>query len=130
MVKITHSKINFNACYQKILCEEVGAVCSFFGNVRQGDYTKPLEYIFYESYERAAKRELEKIAQNLKIEFFLKKIIIVHRLGKLLPKETSLLVLAASSHRTESFAACKKAIVEIKKIVPIWKKEVFTNLHP
>lgn len=127
MVKITYAKIDFKACYQQVVCEEAGAICCFFGNVRQGDYSEPLEYIFYESYEKAAKKELQKIVQEMKKEFSIQKIFIIHRLGKLLPKETSLLVLVASSHRKESFQACEKIIKEIKKTVPIWKKEVLKN---
>lgn len=127
MVKITYSKIDFTDYYQQVNCEQAGAICAFFGNVRQGDCSKQLEYIFYEAYEKAAKKELQKIIEQIKTQFPVKKIIIVHRLGKVLPSQSSLLVLVACPHRKESFEACAAIIEEIKKVVPIWKKEVFEN---
>jgi molybdopterin synthase catalytic subunit len=127
MIKITHKEIDFANYYQQINHEQCGAICAFFGNVRQGDFSEKIEYIFYDSYEKAAKKELQNITEQIKTQFPIKKVIIVHRLGKVLPSQTSLLVLVSAPHRKESFAACEKIIEKIKEVVPIWKKEVFKN---
>ena len=127
MVELTHSPIDFTYCYEQVNCSESGAICIFSGNVRQGDCTQRLLYILYEAYEKAAKSELNKIIQEIKKRFPIKKIFITHRIGKVLPKECSLLVLVASPHRKESFIACELIITNIKNSVPIWKKEVFEN---
>ena len=127
MVELLHQKIPFFYYYQQVSCDRAGAIFVFFGNVRQGDKKVDLSYIFYESYEKATLKELEKIAQEQKKKFSLKNVCIVHRLGKVLPCESSLLVLVSSIHRKNGFLACDCIVKQIKEVVPIWKKEVFAD---
>ena len=65
----------------------------------------------------------EKVLANYKV----REIAIVHRLGRLEIGETSVLIVVASAHRAAAFDACRFAIDTLKRTVPIWKKEHFTD---
>jgi molybdopterin synthase catalytic subunit len=74
-----------------------------------------------------ALKKLEEICSRAKTEFAIRDIAIVHRLGHLDIGECSAVIIVASAHRGPAFDACRFAIDTIKKIVPIWKKEVFED---
>ena len=63
----------------------------------------------------------------LKINFHQKMALIIHRLGTVYPSEISMVLIVTSSHRKESFEAAEFFVDELKKSVPIWKKEFFQD---
>jgi molybdopterin synthase catalytic subunit len=65
----------------------------------------------------------EKVLANYKA----RQVVIIHRLGRLEIGETSVLIVVASAHRAAAFDACRFTIDSLKKTVPIWKKEYFTD---
>jgi molybdopterin synthase catalytic subunit len=50
-----------------------------------------------------------------------------HRIGVLPIGEAAVAIAAASGHRDEAFAACRYVIEEVKRRVPIWKRELFAD---
>ena len=60
-------------------------------------------------------------------KFGVRDVALVHRLGRLVVGETSVLVVVASAHRGAAFEACRWLIDTLKKTVPIWKKEYFVD---
>jgi MoaE-MoaD fusion protein len=95
------------------------------GFVRQ--YTKGKEtlYLEYEAYEPMALKEMEKLIYSAKGEFAVEHIAIVHRLGRMEIGETSVVISVAAPHRRAAFEACEWLIKELKRTVPIWKKEYY-----
>ncbi len=76
-----------------------------------------------------ARKELERIEEAARLRWPAVRIRIVHRVGLLQVGETSVLIAASSPHRAEGFESLRFAIEEIKKSVPIWKKEIYEVGH-
>lgn len=85
------------------------------------------KYLVYEAYEPMAIKEMEKLIAAAKEQFAISHVGIVHRTGKLEIGETSVVISVAAPHRRPAFEACEWLIKELKRTVPIWKKEVYAD---
>ena len=74
-----------------------------------------------------ALKEMQKLIEQAKRDFQISNVGIVHRLGRLEIGETSVVISVAAPHRRAAFAACEWLISELKRTVPIWKKEVYAD---
>jgi molybdopterin synthase catalytic subunit len=72
-----------------------------------------------------AERELKRIGDDAQSKWPLCRMAIVHRIGPVEITQASVMIAVSSAHRDAAFAACRFAIEEIKKTVPIWKKELY-----
>lgn len=106
---------------------EDGAVVVFEGVVRNNSRGRATAYLEYECYEEMALAQMRTIGQEIAAEFLLGRIGILHRLGRLEIGEASVAVVATAPHRRAAFAAALAGIDRLKREVPIWKKEVFTD---
>ena len=106
---------------------EDGAVAVFEGIVRNHSRNRRTLYLEYEAYEGMALRQLEQLAEGALVQFAIREVAVVHRLGRLKIGETSVLIVVASAHRGAAFDACRWLIDTLKKSVPIWKKEYFED---
>ncbi len=106
---------------------ETGAEVSFEGIVRKTESGKELAHLFYDSDEKLAGSEMNKILEEAKEKFKLIDAVAVHRVGIVKPGEISLYVAVYSSHRREGFEACSHIVEEIKARLPIWKKDHFID---
>ncbi|MFY9854350.1 MAG: molybdenum cofactor biosynthesis protein MoaE [Terracidiphilus sp.] len=106
---------------------EDGAVVVFDGTVRNHSRGRPTLYLDYEAYEEMAARQMNELAHEARIQFGVRHVTMVHRLGRLQVGETSVLIVVASEHRAQAFEACRWLIDTLKKTVPIWKKETFQD---
>jgi len=97
-----------------------GALVVFDGIVRDDDITG----IELEAYNDVAKQELEKIARDARHQFNLLHVDIIHRIGCLAVGENILIIVVAAGHRHQAYAGSRYILEEIKKGVPIWKKEL------
>jgi molybdopterin synthase catalytic subunit len=97
-----------------------GAVVVFDGVVRGDDITE----MELEAYEDVAMQELEKIAKDATKQFRLLHVDIIHRIGRFSVGENILIIVVSARHRSEAYAGSRYIIEEIKKGVPIWKKEL------
>ena len=104
-----------------------GAVVVFDGIVRNHSRGRQTLHLHYEAYEEMAAKQLEELARNARDRFGVRHVTIVHRLGRLLIGETSVLIVVASAHRAQAFEASRWLIDTLKKTVPIWKKETFVD---
>jgi molybdopterin synthase catalytic subunit len=98
---------------------ETGAVASFLGLARR-DGGGGLEL---EAYPGFTESEIGKIAALASQRFALQDVAIVHRIGRIPPGETIVLVLTAAAHRREAFEACDFLMDYLKSRAPFWKKE-------
>jgi len=105
----------------------LGGTVVFLGSVRQGGADGPVTAIEYSAHEEMAAAELERIIGEARGRWTACRVEVQHRLGLIPAGEASIAVVVASPHRAESFEACRFAIEEIKKRLPIWKKEIFQD---
>ena len=105
----------------------MGAVVSFTGTVRDNSLGKDVSGLTYEAYPAAAEKMLARVADEIAEQWGLRRVAIVHRVGHLPPGAASVVIAVAAPHRHEAFEACEYVIVRLKEIVPIWKKEFYTD---
>lgn len=106
---------------------EDGAVVVFDGIVRNNSRGRQTLYLDYEAYEEMATKQMNELAHEAITRFSVRNIAIIHRLGRLNVGETSVLIIVASAHRRQAYEASRWLIDTVKKTVPIWKKEMFTD---
>ncbi len=104
-----------------------GAVCVFDGIVRDNTRGRQTLHLDYEAYEEMALRQLHLLRSEAIEHYGVREVAILHRLGRLLVGETSVLIVVASAHRGPAFEACRWVIDTLKKTVPIWKREQFAD---
>ena len=127
MIEITEQQLDREKITNLVRRDSNGAVVTFLGNTRDNFEGKDVIRLEYEAYVKMAVKKLEEIRQEMMQEFGIEDIAIAHRIGVVDIGETSLVVAVASPHRTEAFQACHKVVDRVKEIVPIWKKEVYTD---
>ncbi len=106
---------------------EAGAVVVFDGIVRNNTRGRRTLFLDYASYEAMALSQMQALAREAQFRFGVRRVALVHRLGRLQIGETSVLIVVASAHRAQAFEACRWMIDTLKKTVPIWKKEWFED---
>ncbi|HEY6412422.1 MAG TPA: molybdenum cofactor biosynthesis protein MoaE [Edaphobacter sp.] len=104
-----------------------GAVCVFDGIVRDNTRGRRTLHLDYEAYREMALAQMRGLAEEAVAKFGVRDVAVVHRLGRLVVGETSVLIVVASAHRGAAFDACRWLIDTLKKTVPIWKKEQFVD---
>lgn len=104
-----------------------GAVVTFVGAVRQENEGRPVDYLEYEAYPGMAEAKMAEIGREIGQRWGVERIAIAHKLGRCEVGEPSIVIAVASGHRREAFEACHYAIDRVKEIVPIWKREVWSD---
>jgi len=120
MIAIQTGDVDIGSLIAAAKKQGTGAVVVFDGVVRDDEITE----MELEAYEDIALQELEKIARDAKDQFRLLHVDIIHRIGRLLVGANILIIVVSAGHRTEAYAGSRYIIEEIKKGVPIWKKEL------
>lgn len=126
-VAITRERIDATTLMQEIKRGADGAVCAFDGIVRDNTRGRRTLHLDYEAYEEMALNQMRALAAQAVVQFGVRDVLLVHRLGRLMVGETSVLIVVASAHRGVAFDACRWLIDTLKKTVPIWKKEQFED---
>ena len=127
MFEIVQDILDVRTLAQTVAGESDGAIATFSGIVRGTNRGKKVLFLEYEAYPEMAVKMMERIGEEVKATWGLESLRIQHRVGRLNVGETSVVVVVSSPHRDDSFAACQYAINRLKRIVPIWKKEVFED---
>jgi MoaE-MoaD fusion protein len=108
-------------------CGEDGAVVVFDGVVRNNTRGRQTLYLDYEAYEEMAAKQMRELAAEARTRFGVRHVTMIHRLGRLMVGETSVLIIVASAHRGLAYEASRWLIDTLKKTVPIWKRETFVD---
>lgn len=125
--ELTTEPIDITSVARRVVPPECGATVTLDGYVRQFTKGRETLQLVYEAYEPMAVKEMQKLVEQAKREFEISNVGIIHRLGKLEIGETSVVISVAAPHRRAAFAACEWLIKELKRTVPIWKKEVYAD---
>ncbi len=100
-----------------------GATATFHGKVRNHNDGKNVLRLEYQAFSSMAETEGHAVCQEAADHFGLTHAQAVHRTGILEIGETALLVAVAAPHREAAFAGCQWIVEEIKRRLPVWKKE-------
>src|SRR5437588_4671882 len=125
--ELTTDPIDLGAVARRVVLPECGATVTLDGYAREWTSGRRTLYLIYEAYEPMALREMKRLGQQVHEKFNIAHIGIVHRTGRLEIGETSVVISVSAPHRHAAFEACEWAIGELKRTVPIWKKEVFED---
>jgi molybdopterin synthase catalytic subunit len=123
MVRLVHETIDTAAALAAVASDAAGANVLFVGTTRgitDGFVTRSLEY---EAHEPMARGELERLRDEAIARFGLADCVIVHRLGMVPVGEASVAIAASAPHRREAFAAAEWLMEQVKRVVPVWKRE-------
>jgi len=125
MFRVTDKPIELQELVNYVSDAEAGAIATFIGTTRNNNEGRKVIALDYDGYPEMAEKELRRIGEDAKTKWPICKMAIVHRLGPVQITEASVIIAVSAGHRDAAFAACRFAIEEIKKTVPIWKKEVY-----
>ena len=128
MFAIVEEPLDVGALIGNALRPECGAIATFVGTTRIDESEgASVEYLEYEAYRPMADRKLEEIGAEIRDRWHVGHVAIVHRVGRVDPGEASVAIVVAAARRGPAFEASRYAIERIKEIVPIWKREVWSD---
>jgi len=125
--ELTTDPIDVATVARRIVLPQCGATVTLDGYAREWTKGRRTLYLVYEAYAAMAISEMKRLGAQVHEQFDIAHIGIVHRTGPLEIGETSVVISVGAPHRRAAFAACEWAIRELKRTVPIWKKEVFAD---
>ena len=127
MFAITREPIDTARWTERIEDPAAGAVATFEGRVRNHADGRAVRALSYEAYDALAVKEGERILAEARERFDVVAVACVHRAGPLAIGDRAVWVGASAAHRADAFAACRYVIDEVKRRVPIWKKEFYAD---
>ena len=137
MCLLTKRKIILEELLHTVRSKRYGGIALFLGVVRNRSedlshrkHFQRVVHLEYSTYDKMALKKMKEIENKILQKWGKKgigKVAMVHRLGKLSVGEISVGVAVSAVHRRESLESCRYAIEQIKKSVPIFKKEFFSN---
>ncbi|HMP76786.1 MAG TPA: molybdenum cofactor biosynthesis protein MoaE [Kiritimatiellia bacterium] len=123
MFRLTNQPIDAEALRRELVSPDGGALVEFTGTVRDHNAQRNVVALEYEGVEGLAQNEFAKIEAEARNSFSILRMACVHRTGRLEPGEPAVWMGVTAVHREAAFAACQYGINQLKKRLPIWKKE-------
>jgi molybdopterin synthase catalytic subunit len=127
LFEITERPLSLDALIRSVSVPTSGAVASFLGIVREVSRGRRVTRLEYDAYPEMATATMRTIAEGIRRRWPVDRVGIVHRIGPLEVGEASVAIAIAAPHRREALEACAYAIEQLKAIVPIWKREVWSD---
>ncbi len=125
MAELTRDPIPVERLLAEAARPDCGAIALFLGATRDRHDGRQVVRLAYEAYEPMALAALDSLEREAVGRFEVAVCRIVHRLGEVPLAEASVAVVVAAGHRAPAFEACRWAMDELKRTVPIWKKEFY-----
>ena len=126
-ILLSDKALSIDESYAYLQDPEAGGICLFIGTIRNKNQNKDVEHLTMEAYSAMAKKQMERIANEAAGQWPIRKISISHRTGQLEIGDIAVIIGVCSIHRAEAFKACEWLIDTLKKEVPIWKNEFYTD---
>jgi molybdopterin synthase catalytic subunit len=123
---LTDRPVDLGALLGSVHSAERGGVACFLGTVRNHHGGRGVLRLEYSAYAPMAEAECARIVAEAESRWTVA-VALSHRVGRLEVGDAAVGVVAASAHRDQAFAACRHVIEELKRRVPIWKREVFAD---
>lgn len=124
---VSDASIDIGALVAEVSHAGAGAVASFVGAVRDVNDGSGVTGIEYEAYAPMADRELAAILDEASVRWPEARAAARHRVGYLAVGEVSVAVAVSSPHRAPAFEACRYVVEQLKRRVPVWKREHYTD---
>jgi molybdopterin synthase catalytic subunit len=124
---LTRSAIDAAQVLGRVGHDEDGATVLFLGTVRNHADARAVTGVTYEAYEEMAAPVLAEVAREAAELLGTDRLAVVHRVGELGVGEHSVAIAASSPHRAQAYEASRYVIEEIKKRLPVWKKEHYAD---
>src|ERR1051325_10467031 len=125
--ELTTDPIDVGAVARRVIPRRCGATVTLDGYAREWTRGRRTLHLVYEAYAPMALAEMRRLGARAHAQFRIEHIGIVHRTGRTEIGETSVVIAVSAPHRRAAFEACEWAIRELKRTVPIWKKEFFED---
>ncbi|HIH89238.1 TPA: molybdenum cofactor biosynthesis protein MoaE [Candidatus Bathyarchaeota archaeon] len=123
MIRVTRDDFSVDEELKRITKPSVGGLVTFVGTVRDSSEAGRVTRMEIEVYPEMAEKQLEAIRGAALNRFGVEDVLVVHRFGDLRVGDNIVLVAVSAGHREAAFDACRYVIDELKKRVPIWKRE-------
>lgn len=123
---LSSSPLDLGTLVARVEAPERGAVASFLGLVRDHHGGRTVSRLEYSAYAPMAEAECAGIVAEAETQWPVR-VALEHRVGPLEIGDAAVAVAAGAAHRDEAFAACRFVIEEVKRRVPIWKKEFYAD---
>jgi molybdopterin synthase catalytic subunit len=123
MIRVTKSDFSVDEELRRLKTPSVGGIVTFVGVVRAESEGQRVDSMEIEVYPEMAEKQLQIIRGEAIKKFGVEEILIVHRYGNLMVGDNIVLIAVSAGHRDSAFDACRYVIDELKKTVPIWKRE-------
>ena len=127
IIELTHDAIDGDQLVTAVNRPGNGAICTFYGVVRDNADGRSVIKLEYEAYEPMALAKMGEIADQAANQWGISDIAVVHRVGEMQIGDPSVVIAVGAPHRGEAFEACRYIIDSLKELVPIWKKEFFAD---
>ena len=124
---VVHAAIDPAEVLARVGAPDDGAVLLFLGTVRNHADGQSVDGMTYEAYERMAFPVLTDIASEAADRLGTDRVAVVHRVGELAIGEVSVAIAVSSPHRAQAYDASRYVIEEIKKRLPVWKREHYAD---
>ena len=121
---LSREPIAVDALIAQAAAPDCGGTCVFLGTVRNGPEEGGVTAIEYSAYDDMAEAELQRIVGDARERWPGARVALRHRLGHVAVGEPSIAIVAAAPHRAQAFEACRYVIEEVKRRLPVWKKEI------
>ena len=138
-VQLVDQAIDIELLRDRIDDDDVGSHGWFYGVTRRttlsGSGQRITDQLSYEAHRPMAQQQLEALADRAAEKFGLAHVVIVHRLGEVPIGQASVVVGCSSAHRKATFEALSWIMDTLKRDVPIWKRETYSDgtrkwVHP
>lgn len=124
---ISDDVIDVESLLAEVERDSNGATVLFIGTVRDQHNGRPVTGIEYACYGPMATRELASICTEASERFATLDIVVEHRIGHLFVGEASVAIAVAHARRAAAYEASRYIIEQIKRRLPIWKREEYTD---
>ena len=125
--RLTSQPIDGTALTREVAADDRGAVSIFLGTVRNSNEGRPVSGIDYSAYDAMAIAEMSRIVDEACERFRGVVIAVEHRIGTLQVGDVSVAIACAHAHRAQALDANRYVIEELKRRVPIWKREHYLD---
>ncbi len=122
-ILVTAAPLSVDAAIDAVRGPDAGGIVVFLGTVRDQSRGRRVWHLEYEAYTEMAETKMREIAEALETTHAPIRLAMHHRVGDLAIGQVAVVIVAAAPHRDAAFTAARAAIDELKRVVPIWKKE-------
>ncbi|MBS1241432.1 MAG: thiF [Gemmatimonadetes bacterium] len=123
---LTEGPVDVAALVRQVEAPDRGAIVTFLGTVRNHHTGRSVERLEYHAYGAMAEAECGRILAEAERRWPCRAAL-SHRTGTLAIGDVAVAIAVGAAHRDEAFAACRSVIEELKRRVPIWKRELYQD---